>query len=228
MQPRILAILIALLPIVAGNIAYLISAYDGFVPWCVPYLEGCTTVSRAGRSGDAIFLFRAAMMVYGVLLLWFWLYAHQWLTSLGLGAKKSMGIILWLGIIAAIFLIVYIDFLGTTGEVNRFMRRFGIIIYFTFTPLAQLMMLNMHYEVLYENPNFPINKKVLRFQLIVLLLMLLTGIVSVTLGVTNIKTYESENIIEWNFSLLLSLYFAGMVLLWKDFKYILKYESGKD
>ncbi len=222
MQPRLLAILITLLPLIAGNGAYIMSAYSGFVPWCMPYLDGCTTVSRAGRSGDAIFLFRAIMIVYGVLLIWFWIYSHQWLNHLGHSAKNTARIVMWLGIVAAIFLIIYIDFLGTTGEVNRFMRRFGIMIYFTFTPLAQLLMLKKHYDLQYENPDLVISPRILRFQLVVLLLMLFIGIVSLWLGLTGTKTYESENIVEWNFSLLLSLYFSGMVFLWKDFKYVLK------
>ena len=222
MQPRLLAILITLLPLIAGNSAYIISACSGLVPWCIPYLDGCTTVSRAGRSGDAIYLFRATMIVYGVLLILFWIYSQQWLNLLASSAKKTARIILWLGVIAAIFLIVYIDYLGTTGQVNRFMRQFGIMVYFTFTPLAQLLMLKKHYDLIYENPSLTINQKVLRFQLIILLLMLLIGIVSLVLGLTSTKTYESENIVEWNFSLLLSLYFAGTVFLWKDFSYYLK------
>ncbi|MFW2374276.1 MAG: hypothetical protein ACN4GM_14215 [Gammaproteobacteria bacterium] len=222
MQPRLLAILITFLPLIAGNGAYIMSAYSEFVPWCIPYLDGCTTVSRAGRSGDAIFLFRAIMIVYGVLLIWFWIYSQQWLNLLAKREKNTAGIILWLGIVAALFLIIYIDYLGTTGEVNRFMRRFGIMIYFTFTPLAQLMMLKKHYDLVYENPDLGINKKILRFQLIVLLLMLVIGVISLVLGLTNTKSYESENIVEWNFSLLLSLYFSGMIFLWKDFNYFLK------
>lgn len=222
MQPRLLALIITLLPLFAGNAAYLISASSGYVPWCIPYLDGCTTISRAGRSGDAIFLFRATMITYGVLLIWFWVYAQQWLKLFDNSTKKSARIIFLLGIIAAIFLIVYIDFLGTTGEINRFMRRFGIMIYFTFTPLAQLLMLKKLYDLLYEKPDLVISRRVLRFQLIVLLLMLLIGIISIILGITNNKSYESENIVEWNFSLLLSLYFSGMIFLWKDYGYFLK------
>lgn len=219
MQPKTLAVIISVLPFLVINVAYMVSAYEGYVPWCLPYIDGCTTISRAARSGSAIFIFRAAMIAYGVLLIWFWIYSKQWLVMLNESSAKIANIIFWLGLTGAIFLIVYVDFLGTTGEVNRFMRRYGIIIYFTFTPLAQLLMLNQHFVISIKSNKAFINPIVLRYQLVALLLMLIIGIVSLVLGVTENKTYESENIVEWNFSLLLTLYYVGMIFIWKDYKY---------
>jgi len=46
--------------------------------------------------------------------------------------------------------------------------------------------------------------------------------ISIILDVTQIKTDISENIVEWNFSLLLNMYFLGMVFLWKKYRYQLK------
>jgi len=233
MQPRTLALIITILPLLTSNGVYLLSAYEGFIPWCMPYIDGCTTISQAARSGNAIFIYRATMIAYGVLLIWFWIYAKQWLNLLNGHTTKVSRIILWLGIVGAIFLIVYIDFLGTTGEVNRFMRRYGIMIFFTFTPLAQLLLLKQHYDFLpsmsggFIKP-ITIKPGVLHYQLIVILLMLIIGIISIILDVTQNKTYESENIVEWNFSLLLNLYFIGMIFIWKDYRYSLKNDSSRD
>lgn len=191
------------------------SANMGLVPWCFPYLEGCTTISQAGRSGNTIFLFRAAMMVQAVFLIWFWMYALYWLNLITNTPTMSAKIMAWSGITGALFLILYIDFLGTEGEFQRFMRRYGVIIYFTLTPLAQLLKLNVLYK-LKTNSSLNINHNVLRYQLVILLLMLLIGIISLVIGYTGNKTYESENIIEWNFSLLLAMYFAGTIFLWKN------------
>jgi len=167
------------------------------------------------------------MIAYSVLLIWFWLYAQHWLDQLYGYTTKTSRIILWLGIIGATFLIIYIDFLGTTGEVNRFMRRYGIIIFFTFTPLAHLLLLRQHFNILPSIPEGTINPGVLKSQLIVLLLMLAIGIISVILDVTNIKTTESENIVEWNFSLLLDMYFLTMFFIWKDYRYFLKNDTDR-
>ena len=206
----------------ASNIVYLLSAYEGFIPWCIPYIDGCTTISKAARSGNSIFIYRATMITYGVLLIWFWIYAKQWLDLLYGRTTNIARIILWLGVVGAIFLIIYIDFLGTTGEMNRFMRRYGIMIFFIFTPLAQILMLKQHYNILPSVPEGVIKPKVLQYQLAALVLMLIIGIISAVLDATQTKTYESENIVEWNFSLLLNIYFLGMVFMWKEYRYYLK------
>jgi len=228
MQPRTLALILTILPILASNGAYLLSAYNEFIPWCIPYIDGCTTISRAARSGNSIFLFRVIMIIYSVLLIWFWIYAQHWLNLLYGHTTKVARIILWLGVIGAIFLMIYIDFLGTTGEVNRFMRRFGIMVFFTLTPLAQLLMLNQHFNILKTRPECNIRPKTLQYQLIILLLMLVIGIISILLGATQNKTYESENIIEWNYSILLTMYFAGMIFMWKDYRFYFRNTSSKD
>lgn len=222
-----LAIIITILPLLVTNGVYLLSAYEGLIPWCIPYIDGCTTISRAARSGDSIYIFRAMMIAYSVLLIWFWIYAQQWLDLLYGHSTKASRIILWLGVVGALFLILYIDFLGTTGEMNRFMRRYGIMIFFTFTPLAQLLTLKQHYKILRptqdgrKRPDTMLTT-VLRYQLIVILLMLLIGIISIVLDATHNKTDASENIVEWNFSLLLNLYFIGMIYMWKDYRYNLR------
>ena len=205
-----------------SNAVYLLSAYEGFIPWCIPYIDGCTTISQAARSGNSIFIYRATMIAYGVLLIWFWIYAQQWLNQLNDQTTKLARTTMWLGIMGAISLIIYIDFLGTTGEVNRFMRRYGIMMFFTFTPLAQLLMLRQHYKILQSSSGCTIKPMILQYQLIVLLSMLAIGFISIILEVNQSKTHISENIVEWNFSLLLNLYFAGMISIWRDYRYYLK------
>ena len=228
MQPRTLAILVVILPLLASNGAYLLSAYQGFVPWCMPYIDGCTTISQAGRSGNTIFFYRAVVFPYSVLLILFWVYSKSWLEFLHGHTTKIAQIIFWLGLVASIALLIYIDFLGATGEVNGFMRRIGAALYFTLTPLAQSLMLNQHYNILRKKPEVPINPKVLQYQLIILLLMILIVVISIFLVVTDNVTYEIENIVEWNFSLLVNLYFAGMILIWKDYRHVSTISSAKN
>ena len=221
MQPRTLAILVVILPLLASNSAYLLSAYEGSVPWCMPYIDGCTTISNAGRSGDTIFLYRILVFVYGVLLTGFWLYAKHWSDVLVGHATKVAQVIFWLGLIGSIGLLVYIDYLGATGETHRLLRRIGAALYFTMTPLAQFLMLWHHYKILRKKPaKFSINAKVLRYQLFIAIVILIIVAISVLLALTGNDTYERENIVEWNISLLVTLYFAGMIFLWKDYRHV--------
>jgi hypothetical protein len=227
MQPRTLATLVVILPLLASNGAYLLSAYEGFIPWCMPYIDGCITISQAGRSGNTIFFYRAMVFTYSVLLIWFWLYSKSWLELLDRHTTKIARIILWLGVIGSIALLIYIDFLGTTGEINRFMRRTGAMLYFTLIPLAQCLLLYQHYKILRNKPEVFISAAMLQYQLIIIILMLMTGVASVFLVVTGNSTYEMENIVEWNFSLLVSLYFAGMIFIWKDYRHIFTISAAK-
>ena len=221
MQPRTLALIITILPFIITNIVFIVSAYEGYIPWCIPNIDGCASISKAARNGSSLFIFRATMIAYGVLLIWFWIYVRQWLDQLYGYRTAIANTILWLGVVGALSLIVYVDFLGTSGEFNRFMRRFGILFYFISIPLAQILFLRQHFHILPTLNKGVIKPKYLKFQLYIILLMLLIGIVSGAMEVTYIKTNESENIAEWNLALLMQLYFLVMVFLWKDFKYYL-------
>ena len=224
MQPRTLALFITLLPLFAVNAAYIISASAELVPRCVPYIEGCTSISRAARQGDAIFLFRASMIVQAVLLMWYWRFAQCWLYKLrALGAvnqgERSTQIMCYLGIVGAFFLILYADYLGTTGDFYRFMRRYGVIFYFTFTPLAQMIMVNQLYKLRQLAPHLDINLGVLRYQLAILLIILSMGLFSLFLRYTQGSSFERQNIIEWNYALLLTAFFGGSIVMWKNLKF---------
>jgi hypothetical protein len=231
MQPRLLALFVTFLPLFAVNAAYIISVNAELVPRCIPYIEGCTSISRAARQGDAIFLFRASMIVHAVLLMWYWRFAQCWLNKLRIEqaisrGKRSAQIMCWLGVVGAFFLILYADYLGSSGGFYRFMRRHGVLFYFTLTPLAQLIMVSQLYKLKKLAPDLDIKFGVLRYQLGILLLMLLMGLISVLLGYLYGSSFERENIIEWNYATLLTAYFAGSVLMWKNLRWKLSIEEN--
>lgn len=221
MQPGSLSIFIVLLPLLASNGAFLLSANAGFIPWCLPYIDGCSTISQAGRSGDTIFFYRALVFPYSVLLMLFWLYSANWLDSVHGYRTKAAQFTLWLGLAGSIGLLVYIDYLGSTGEVKELLRRTGAALYFILIPLAQSLLLYQHYQILRTRPENIIDSGVLRYQLIIVLLMLMVAVASVILVAMGKDNYAAQNIVEWNFSLLINLYSAGMIFLWKDFRQVL-------
>lgn len=230
MQPRTLALFVTLLPLFAVNAAYIISVNAELVPRCIPYIEGCTSISRAARQGDAIFLFRATMIVHAVLLMWYWRFAQCWLNKLRTPGAVNQGkwpprLMCFFGVVGAFFLILYADYLGSSGDFYRFMRRHGVLFYFTLTPLAQLIMLNQLYKLRQFAPDLNINLGVLRYQLGILLLILLMALISLLLGYLYGSSFERENIIEWNYSVLLTANFAGSILMWKNLKWELSIDT---
>lgn len=72
-------LLVATIPFVAAHLAYAISIDAGHVPACVPYVEGCTSISRAARHGLGNHLFRLLMLPSALLLALHWLGARAWL-----------------------------------------------------------------------------------------------------------------------------------------------------
>lgn len=218
MQPKTFAIVVTLLPIAVINLVYVLSANSGLVPTCIPYFDGCTSISRAARQGNSLFIFRASMIVQAVLLMFYWRIACEWLEQLSGKKLISAKIMCWLGGIASFFLILYADFLGTDGQMYRYMRRTGIVFFFTLTPLAQMIMLNQLFKLKNQLKFSPIFIYVLRYQLVVVCSILLVGFISLGFSYSGNSSFEQENIIEWNYAILMSIFHFGSYLLWGGMK----------
>ena len=133
----------ALWPLLAVHGAYAISLDAGLVPACIPYIEGCTSISRAARQGDAILLFRAMMLPYVGLLALFWLLNARWCALLAperVGVRRAM---LACGLVGSVFLALYATTLGVDGDFYRWLRRYGINLYFSLTVLAQMFLISI-------------------------------------------------------------------------------------
>ena len=200
-------LLIGVLPIVAINITYLVSASEGYVPWCIPYWDSCTSISATGRSGTAFYIFKATMIPAALLLIWYWVLAVRKLNRFG----NTGHTILVIGIIGAIFLIVYTIALGATGDMSRFQRRIGIIIFFTFTYLAQLLFTYRVGKLALADPTRPI-------QLILCSTVLAIGLLTLILDFTLENYDDYEDAFEWVISLLLQCYFIVSHWSWKKLK----------
>lgn len=198
MQRISLALLVGVLPIIAINGIYLLAATEGSVPWCVPYWDGCTSISATGRDGLAYFVFKAVMLPLGVLYLLYWRRTYFYLNSLG----RRQPAVLLLGAAGAVAMMLYTLALGGLGDGFRLTRRIGIILFFTFTYLAQLLMV----QALGKQRPPPAGWG---WQLTLCMAMLLIGVLSLILGVV-LPTYDDyEDSFEWVLALLLQLNFIG-------------------
>jgi hypothetical protein len=79
---RWLPLLIGLVPLVGVHAAYLIAVDYGYLPPCIPYLDGCTSISGTGRYPPASFLFKAVEMAIAAALPVFWYFSVKWLRAL--------------------------------------------------------------------------------------------------------------------------------------------------
>lgn len=143
-RPRIPASWIALaagaLPLTAVHVCLLVSIGVGTVLPCLPYVDGGTSISRACRTEPAVHLFRALVLPSSAAIAATWWVASAWLARERLAGPRVRRWILGLGLVGALFLVLYATFLGTQGDAYRWMRRFGVYLFFSGTSIAELIL----------------------------------------------------------------------------------------
>jgi hypothetical protein len=136
----VLPLIASVAPLVTLITTYIISASKGQIPVCLPLLEGCTSISAAGRQVPSIFVFRALMIPAAVMLGLYWALTLAWVRRQCSGQKrKPTTWIVAVGICGAFFLMMHAVFLGGEGESLSLLRRFSVALFFGLTLLAELM-----------------------------------------------------------------------------------------
>lgn len=205
-----IALLVAALPFAAVHISYLLSAWQGYVEWCVPYWQGCTSISGTGRQGAAYFVFKGLMIPGAVLMGFYWWLNHQWLLLQGDSDQRQRRLILILGLIASAGLILYCVVLGSIGDIYRTQRRIGVVLYFGLTFLAQLL---MTYRL--SKLTQPALRGAYLCQLTICSGMWGLGIVHLIFEILAPDLDAIDDIIEWNFALLMMTYYGSSYWVWR-------------
>lgn len=205
-----------LLPTIAVVIVYLVSSSRGQVPTCFPFFEGCTSISGAARRDPSIHIFRAIMLPTAMILAAYWLLARDWLGKLG-DPGRARDAMAALGLVGALFMILYIVFLGTDGRVYDLLRRYGVTVYFAFTALAQLF-LTARLQRLPAAARARVGPGVIRAKIVFGGLMLALGLANIP-AANFFPELPIDNMIAWNFALLMKGYFGLTALAWRSIDY---------
>lgn len=200
-----------LLPSGAVLITYWISASIGEVPTCIPFFEGCTSISGAARRDPSIHVFRAMMLPTATVIGIYWLLVRAWLGHLG-DAGRSRDWIVGLGLIGALFLVLYVVFLGTDGRAYELMRRYGVIVYFAFTALAELV-LAARLHRLPPEAKLQVGPGLVLVKVGFCAAMLVLGLLN-TPAANFFPELPLDNVIAWNFALLMHGYFGLTAIAW--------------
>ena len=180
--------IIFLLPVLTVVISYFFSSLGGYVEWCLPLLDGCTSISKVGRYGVSFYLYKIFIIPSVILMIIFWYQINKYI-------HKS-NFLLFLSITSCIFLIIYLFALGFEGKIYRFMREIGIFVFFILSPVCQALLVFLISD----------NKTRSKFSLKTLLSMYLLFVVGY-LFILPLDNPNYENVIEWNFALLIFLFF---------------------
>lgn len=203
MAIRALPLLTGIAPLIGINLAYWIGANADVIPSCIPYIDGCTSISATGRYPPGDRLFRAIMLPQAVLLAGTWYFAAAWLKSHSPGSKAATPALVC-GLIGAVALIVYVSYLGSKEPIYEFMRRFGIYLYFVGTAVGQLIL------------TLALRRSRLRqAMLMVLAVPWVLGLLNFAQKALRADPDRLENAIEWIASVFIQIWFLLLYVGWR-------------
>ena len=206
---KIISLLVFILPIFTVLFSYFLSVKLNLIGLCIPNIEGCTSISRAGRYPPVSYFFKTFMFLSAFFIFLYWKSNYFLLSK-----NKSLFIhkpTFILGIFSVIFLFLYIFFLGE-GEYYKFFRKVGIFIYIFFTVISELL-LSLSYR---KSLSIFSNHKIIIFKFYFSLLLTILGLVLLPLVVTKIIDYPNfKNIASWNYFFLIQINFLITFFCWK-------------
>jgi hypothetical protein len=218
MMLRVLPLVTGLVPIVTVFTCYWIAIHTAGIPSCNPFTDGCTSVSATGRHPPASYLFKATMLPQSILLSAYWLYSVGWLRALeaSVGSPRRSGTTVGIvGVSGALFLILYVTFLGSEEPFYEFMRRYGVYLYFALNVIAQLLLV---YRIL-PFGRLLANTRLLfltKLQLVLAWVPFVLGLLNLVLKAVLENSRPFENRIEWIFAMLMQVYFLISYFSWRE------------
>ena len=199
---RVLALICFILPISTVIISYIASVQFNLVESCIPFFEGCTSISRVGRNFPVKIFFKPMMYLYAIFLFLYWYRFLEKLKNFEIKEKKFY----LFAFFSVVFLILYITFLGE-GKIYNFFRRVGIYVYIFLIVISQFLISKKLYLIREKiNKNFII--KFIKINYFLSLLLVLSGLILLPLLLIKIDNFpQIKNIISWNYFTLIQLYF---------------------
>ena len=186
------------LPIITIIISYVWSANLNIVNWCIPNIDGCTSISRIGRYEPVVYFFKPMMFIYAIFSGIFWYKFYKILRDKKIETSKFLMVIAYCSII---FFILYIFFLGE-GKLYKFFRQIGIFIYIFFIVLSQILFsLRLKKLSIFDHK---ISELIFYYTIIIGII----GVLLLPLVTTKVIEFPNfKNIVSWNYFLFIQIYF---------------------
>jgi len=139
MIARALLLFAGVAPVIAVTAAYVLGVQEGVLPRCMPFIDGCTSISATGRYPPGSYVFKPLFLLQSGLLLWIWFALARYFRDSARGHPVRVAKVIEVAaLIASVALIVYTLTLGSKIPLYEFMRRFGIYFYFIGTVACQI------------------------------------------------------------------------------------------
>ena len=201
--------LVLILYWVGSASGYIFAYFEEYVTWCIPHIEGCTSISRTGRSGTSFYIFKFSMIPVACFTFVYWLDMARWnkITAPTLRVLDILPSVL--GCLGAIALLFQMAFLGIDCGVCRTIRSNSTSLFFLLTFAAQWLAW------------IRIRKKSKQLWVVILYLILclflsVELVLFITIPILVENSRELENAIAWRASYLISLAPAVSAFCWRQ------------
>jgi hypothetical protein len=215
-----------LLPAAGAVVAFELAVAQGQFPSCNPLLDGCVSISRAGRHDLPNIVFRALLLPGATLQAIVWLLTATWLHRLGAPRDRLLGLLPWVGVAAALFLLLYGTFLGTEGAGYQWMRRYGVVLYFGLTCIAMLIVGGALQRVTAATGQLRHSASLLYVLVAALPLLGLANATSPLYLHGEAAQDAFGNVTEWWGALVFTVFFVKLAWLWRRTRFATSLTTG--
>jgi len=189
--------------------AYTASALGGHLEGCLPHWSGCASISASGRYGFGYFIFKALLIPAGAFFAVYWLLCERWLRACGDAPAAWRRAVLWVGLVGAGAFVLYATFLGSEGDpLYRALRRYGTVVFFGFTYVAQLLLVHRARALFGNTP-------LVKVKVALCVFMLVEGLALEAFTYFIPDDAWLENLTEWHVAWALSFYPVLTWLMWR-------------
>ncbi len=201
---RFLPLFAGLAPVIGVSVAYWLNIQTGVLPACMPFLDGCTSISATGRYMPGSMPFRATLLPQATVLVVLWWLNVEWLRNEVSISRTRRRVILFCGSVGAAALILYVTFLGSKQPFYELMRHFGIYFYFLGTAIAQIL-------VSLAMPG----SRLRTAMRVVIASPFILGIINLLQKLIVHQPNNIQNSIEWAAALLMQVWFVLLYMEWR-------------
>ena len=148
------------------------------------------------------------MIPAGAFFAVYWMLCERWLRACGDTHLAWRRALLAVGLIGSAAFVLYATFLGSDGELYRALRRYGTIVFFGFTYVAQLILVYRAQALFGNTP-------LVRAKVAICIFMLAEGLALEAFTYFIENDAWLENLTEWHTATALSFYPFLTWLLWR-------------
>ena len=179
-----------------------------------PLIYGETSISNIVKRSPVKFVFKPLMILSVFLMIIYWFFYNKILNNIF--QVKHTNIFLIFGILSAIFLFLHVYFLGQKYEAEIFnkIRRSYIVFFILFEILAQAYLLKIIWKKRNDLKNY-FYRSILVLKLSFVIFVALSSFTILTILIFKNLSAKVDYILEWNYFLILLVYYLLSFLIWK-------------